>query len=198
MTVSIIVPMFRGKKYLESILNQAALCAEAVAETDVELILYNDSPEEEICVKEAEYPFRVKCFHSESNSGIHGARVHGLEQAAGEYVVFLDQDDRIAPSYLKKQLECIGASDAVVCRAIHNNRLFYTNTHVFEKVITKDFMVRNRNPIISPGQVLLRKDAIPTLWKKCILQNNGADDYFLWLLMASEERTFSLNQELPV
>ncbi len=196
MTVSIIVPMFHGKKYLESILNQAALCAEAVAETDVELILYNDSPEEEICVKEAEYPFRVKCFHSEYNSGIHGARVHGLEQAAGEYVVFLDQDDRIAPSYLKKQLECIGASDAVVCRAIHNNRLFYTNTHVFEKVITKDFMLRNRNPIISPGQVLLRKDAIPTLWKKCILQNNGADDYFLWLLMASEERTFSLNQEV--
>ena len=196
MTVSIIVPMFHGKRFLDDILNQIELCARNVEETKVELILMNDSPDEEIHVHESVYTYHVKTINPGFNSGIHGARVHALSYAVGDYVVFLDQDDKIKPTYLKEQLECIGEADAVVCRAIYHNKLHYTNTHIFEEVVTKNFMLKKWNPIISPGQVLMRKDAIPQLWKENILKNNGADDYFLWLLMASKGSVFSLNQEI--
>lgn len=196
MTVSIIVPMYYGKKYLNSILNQIEQCAQNVEHILIELILYNDSPDEKICVPEGRYSYCIKIFNSEINCGIHGARVQGLKQATGDYVLFLDQDDRIAPSYIGKQLACIGTADAVVCRAIHNNRLHYTNTHVFEKVISKEFMLKKWCPIVSPGQVLIKKTSIPALWRQQIMRHNGSDDYFLWLLMVGEGKKFSLNQEV--
>lgn len=196
MMISIIVPMYHGKKYLKHILQQIEACAKKTENARLELVLYNDSPDEEISVCETGYSYDIKLIHPGFNSGIHGARVHGLEHAAGEYVLFLDQDDKIAPAYIQSQLECIGNADAVVCRLIHNNRLHYTNTHVFEKVISKDFMLGNWCSIVSPGQVLIKKTSIPQLWKDKILVNNGADDYFLWLLMFAENRTFSLNQEV--
>lgn len=194
--VSIVVPLYRGKKYLENILFQVGQCASKTVHTDVELILYNDFPEEKIEVCRESCPYPVKVFNPEMNRGIHGARVQGLEQATGDYVLFLDQDDRIAPDYLRKQLDCIGDADAVVCRVIHNNRFHYTNTHVFEKVISRDFMLKRWCPIVSPGQVLIKRTSIPEIWKQNIIQHNGADDYLLWLLMVGEGKSFSLNQEV--
>lgn len=198
MTVSIIVPMYHGKKYLDSILTQVEDCVQNMKQLPigVELILYNDSPDEEICFDTERYSYGIKVFNPEMNSGIHGARVQGLKQATGDYVLFLDQDDRISPFYISKQLACIGTADAVVCRAIHNNRLHYTDTHVFEKVISKEFMLKKWCPIVSPGQVLIKRASIPALWKQQIMKHNGSDDYFLWLLMAGEKRNFSLNQEV--
>lgn len=194
MTVSIIVPIYRGKKYLGHILHQVEKCVQNIADIEVELILYNDFPDEEIYVGETGYSYNIKVINPGFNSGIHGARVRGLENAKGEYVLFLDQDDKISPVYLKEQMKCIGEADAVVCRAIHNNRLHYTATHVFEEVISKDFMLQKWCPIVSPGQVLIKSTSIPRLWKEKLLKNNGADDYFLWLLMAAEEKIFALNQ----
>lgn len=194
--VSIIIPMFHGKRYLKDILEQIDQCVQYYSASEIELILYNDSPDEKIQVDETEHKYAIKVFNPEYNRGIHGARVQALEYAEGEYILFLDQDDKIFPAYLRKQLECIGNADAVVCRAIHNKRLHYTNTHIFEKVISKEFMLKKWCPIVSPGQVLLRKSAIPLLWKEKILKNNGADDYFLWLLMVGEGKVFSLNQEI--
>lgn len=195
-TISIIVPMFHGKRYLNDILKQIDQCVQNCNAAKIELILYNDSPDEIIQVNETGRKYEIKVFNSKHNRGIHGARVQALTYAEGEYILFFDQDDKIFPAYLSKQLECIGNADAVVCRAIHNRRLHYTNTHVFETVISKEFMLKKWCPIVSPGQVLLRKSSIPSLWKKNILRNNGADDYFLWLLMVGEGKAFSLNQEI--
>lgn len=194
--ISIIVPLYHGKKYLDHILNQVEVCAQNTGGATVELILYNDFPEEKIHVCKRKCSCDIKVFNSERNCGIHGARVQGLYKATGDYVLFLDQDDRIAPDYLRKQLSCIGEADAVVCRAIHNNRLHYTSTHVFEEVISKEFMLKKWCPIVSPGQVLIKRTSIPEIWKQDIIKHNGADDYFLWLLMVGEGRRFSLNQEV--
>lgn len=194
--VSVIVPLYHGKKYLDHILDQVEQCTRNAGHIAVELILYNDCPEEKIYVHGGNYSCHIEVFNPGRNCGIHGARVQGLDKATGNYVLFLDQDDRIDPAYFRKQLDCIGGSDAVVCRAIHNNRFHYTNTHVFEEVISKDFMLKKWCPIVSPGQVLIKKTSIPEIWKKNIIKNNGADDYFLWLLMAGEGKIFALNQEV--
>lgn len=194
--VSIIVPFYRGKEYVDHILNQVEQCVQDAEDIVAELILYNDCPEEEIYVCEEKYSYHIKVFNPGVNHGIHGARVQGLKNATGDYVLFLDQDDCIAPTYLWKQLEGIGNSDAIVCRVLHNNRFHYTNTHIFEEVISKDFMLKKWCPIVSPGQVLIKRTSIPEIWKQNIIKHNGADDYFLWLLMVGEGKTFSLNQEM--
>lgn len=55
---------------------------------------------------------------------IYGARVRGLENSSGKYVLFLDQDDQICPDYFLSQLQCIRDNDGVVCQVIHEKNGF--------------------------------------------------------------------------
>lgn len=194
--VSVIVPLYYGGKYVEHILEQIKLNAQNAPDIEIQLLFYNDCPEEKIRVDEEGFSFEVRVVNAEKNAGIHWARVSALNLAAGGHVLFLDQDDVIRDDYIKSQFQKIGDADAIVCRVVNGKRLHYTNTFRFEEVITKEFMVHNWCPIVSPGQVLLKKEAIPDIWKRNILKNNGADDYFLWLCMMAEGKQFELNQEV--
>lgn len=195
MTISIIVPLYYGKKYIRTIIGQIESNAQNLS-CEIELLLVNDAPDDPINESWTSNIIQIRIMNTDINRGIHGARIRGLESAAGKYVLFLDQDDKMVPTYLKSQLACIGKADAVVCRAIHNCQFHYTNTFVFEKVVSKEFMLKKWCPIVSPGQVLIKRKAIPKLWRERIMKHKGADDYFLWLLMLGEGKTFSLNQEV--
>lgn len=204
--VSVIVPIYKGTKYIPHIIEQIEnntklLCDErnsdqcVKGELVIELILVNDYPKEKLCKYESAM-IEIVTIQTNVNRGIHGARIMGLERASGRFVLFFDQDDEIKANYLKSQLECIGDNDASVCRLIHNKRYHYTDTFVFENVITKEFILDSWCPIISPGQVLLNRASIPDEWKINILKNNGADDYFLWILLMLKEKKIALNNEV--
>lgn len=205
--ISVIVPIYHGKKYIEKIIKQIAACAEkSNGNYTLELLFINDDPDE--CIgnlpmdTQACQPnllpsgMEIRVIETDINRGIHAARVRGLEYCTGNYVLFLDQDDYIKPEYFSRQLAHLGKGDAVVCRLLHEGRPFYDTRMPFEQVITRDFMISVKNPIISPGQVLIRRDKIPEIWKEIELQNNGADDWLLWICMSAQHRSFSLNQEV--
>lgn len=194
--VSVIVPIFHGKKYIDSMIAQLEKCAEAGrGEVLLELLFVNDDPQEPIG-NISSHSIRIRVLETDENRGIHGARVRGLVACTGDYVLFLDQDDRIMPDYFSSQLRHIGDGDAVVCKLLHEGRQFYDTRMPFEEVITREFILSVRNPIISPGQVLLRKEKIPETWKNARLKNNGADDWLLWLCMLAEDYRFTLNPEV--
>lgn len=194
--ISVIVPIYHGEKYIKSLVHMIEEGAVACKDRCIiELVLSNDDPK---CPLDGyvSNQMEIRIVETDVNRGIHGARVRGLKYCTGDYVVFLDQDDVIRADYIKSQYSRIGAADAVVCRLISGNRLHYTDTFRFEYVITKEFMFEKWCPIVSPGQVLIKKEAISNTWKKFILANNGADDYFLWLCMMAENKKFVLNQEI--
>lgn len=194
--ISIIVPMFHGKKYINDMITQLEKCVEeGDGKYTLELLLVNDDPSVSLGdVFSAKISVRV--FETDKNRGIHATRVRGLKHCTGEYVLFLDQDDRIKPIYFSSQLSCLGETDAVVCRLLHEGREFYDIRMPFEQVITRDYFISVRNPIISPGQVLIKTERIPEGWKETELVNNGADDWLLWVCMLAEGRKFSLNHEI--
>jgi hypothetical protein len=57
--------------------------------------------------------------------------------------------------------------------------------------------LRIRNLIASPGHCLIRRDALPAEWLENPMHVNGADDYFLWMLLFDQGARFALN-ERPV
>ena len=194
--VSIIVPIFHGKKYIDSMIAQLEKCASrSIGKCTLELLLVNDDPDEQIGSFSSE-KIDVKVIETDKNRGIHGARVRGLDYCKGEYILFLDQDDRIYSDYFSSQLAHLMDKDAVVCKILHEGRQFYDTRMPFEKVINREYIVGVKNPIISPGQVLLRKNRIPKIWTELELKNNGADDWLLWLCMIAEGQEFALNPEL--
>lgn len=88
---SIIVPVYNVEKYLnqciDSVLTQSFL--------SFELILVDDGSADgssEICDAYSLADSRVKSIHI-PNSGASGARNVGLDNAQGEYIIFLDSDD---------------------------------------------------------------------------------------------------------
>lgn len=194
--VSIIVPVFQGKKYIDDMKIQVEKCAAVCHDRcTLELLFVNDDPNEPIGSLTSK-EIKIEVIETDVNRGIHGARVHGLEQCTGDYVLFLDQDDRIRPTYFSSQFSHLGKADAVVCKLLHEGRQFYDTRMPFEHVITREFIISVRNPIISPGQVLIRKDRIPVVWKESRLRNNGADDWLLWLCMLGAGAAFVLNPEI--
>lgn len=195
--ISVIVPIFYGKKYIDSMITQIEGCARCLDDdTCVEIVLVNDAPNDYIDMNYSSEQIELVILNTDKNRGIQGARVYGLEHAKGEYVVFLDQDDLVKPEYLMSQMDCIGEADACVCRAIHEGKQFYDSVRVFEQVVSKEAMLEEGCGIVSPGQVLMRRAVVAEVWKQNLLEYNGADDWLLWLCMFGEGKSFALNQEV--
>lgn len=101
MRFSVVVPVYNVKDYLEkcveSVLNQKC--------RDYEMILVDDGSTDGVsgalCDECAtEHPDIVRVVHK-SNGGLGDARNVGLEAASGDYLVFVDSDDHIAPDMLE-------------------------------------------------------------------------------------------------
>ncbi len=196
-SISVIVPVYYGTGYVPGVIRQIEDCRGYLEETDyLELLLVNDAPDDPLFYDGQGGDISIKVLNTEINRGIHGARVRGLRECQGEYVLFLDQDDRIKPEYFHSQLQALGRHDASVCKAIDAGKEYYADERAFQNIACKEFVLENWNQIISPGQVLLRRDAIPPVWTENIMENNGADDWLLWLCMMAEGRKFSLNQDI--
>lgn len=111
--ISVIVPIYNIQDYLEEcikdILNQTFI--------DFELILVDDGSKDnsgKICDEYALKDERIRVFHKE-NGGVSSTRNLGLSVAQGEYIAFVDGDDKIENDYLEKLYEGIKDSDADVC-----------------------------------------------------------------------------------
>jgi len=195
--ISVIVPIYMGKQYIDRIIQMVeenSKKAREIQECLIELIFVNDFPIEQLEIQESK-EISIKLIINSKNQGIHASRVNGLKASNGEFVLFLDQDDIIDSRYIKKQLAGIGNADAIVCNARQNDTMMYFNEESYCNVTNlRKYFVRNQ--IVSPGQVLIRKAAIPNVWKDSILAHNGSDDYFLWILMLAANRKFAVNKEV--
>lgn len=93
-TISVIVPVYNVEKYLEE-------CVESVLSqtfTDYELLLIDDGSTDssgDLCDQIAKRDTRVRVFHK-SNGGLSSARNKGMDEAEGDWIVFLDSDDKWA------------------------------------------------------------------------------------------------------
>lgn len=97
--ISIIVPVYNVEQYLSK-------CILSVLEQtyqDWELLLVNDgSPDnsDKICEEFAQKDNRIRVLHKE-NGGVSSARNLGLENAKGDYIMFIDSDDWISNDCLE-------------------------------------------------------------------------------------------------
>lgn len=184
---------------LFSSINHVAKSIESKA--DFEVIIVNDSPDVEVRLPDtAKDMVNVQVYKNCDNLGIQRTRVKGFEHAAGEWILFLDQDDELLAEGFKKQLALMGISDVVVGNGLYqyenNKKKIYKSKRTMEYLIQKKRFIEIRNLIPSPGECLIRRSAIPKLWITSPLKNNGADDWYLWILLFQEGRRFSCNEEL--
>ena len=99
MKYSVIIPVYNAartlRRCLDSLVDQSF--------DDYELLLINDGStdgSDAIC---REYANAYPCirYFPKENGGVSSARNLGLEQAKGEYILFVDSDDYVAETYLE-------------------------------------------------------------------------------------------------
>ena len=110
--ISLIVPVYNAEEYLDDAVK--SVWDQSFA--NWELLLIDDGSTDksgEICDQFAEADHRIKVFHTE-NGGYNRARNIGIENASGEWVMFLDSDDYLAPDALQHMVDWSERSDLVM------------------------------------------------------------------------------------
>ncbi len=96
--ISVIIPVYNSDKYLKdcitSLINQEL--------DNIEIIIVDDLSMDDsyhIAEKyEKEYPGKIKALKLSKKGRQGGARNYGIKNAIGDYMAFVDSDDRIAPT----------------------------------------------------------------------------------------------------
>ncbi len=103
--ISIVIPVYNAEKYIRN-------CLDSVLEQtydNIEIILIDDGAEDNsgaICDLYAELDRRIKVLHI-ANAGVSNARNTGIECCRGEWIAFVDADDRILPNHIKEFADII-------------------------------------------------------------------------------------------
>lgn len=97
---SILIPVYNAAKFLdqtmEGLLNQTF--------SDIEIVLVNDGSKDnsgEVCDAWAAKDKRVRAYH-QKNGGAAAARNTAMDNATGDYIWFVDSDDRLEPDALER------------------------------------------------------------------------------------------------
>ena len=108
--VSFIIPSYNYARYIEQ-------CVHSIQNhtvKDIEIIIVNDGSTDnskEVIDALAQQDSRIVAIHKE-NAGVSAARNSAIDVAKGEYLVFVDADDFIAPEYAEYMLDIANKTGA--------------------------------------------------------------------------------------
>ena len=124
--VSIVTPMYNAEPYLsktiKSVLNQTY--------KNFEWIVVDDkSTDDSLAVIKIINDPRIHIIERKRNKGTAHARNCGLNKATGDYLMFLDADDELDPTFLEKQVAFIQKHGPIITASYrrvteHSNTVF--------------------------------------------------------------------------
>lgn len=179
--VSIITPVFNGESYLANAIESAL----SQSYSNFELLIINDGSTDNShhIVKTYLNDKRVHYF-DKTNGGVASARNHALRHAQGEYIGFLDQDDRWLPHKLALQVDYLerhrevalhyAKQQVVDARGVASNFDWPTGASGY---CLPEIFLRNKITILT---TLVRKSVIEQVgfFNEAL---SGTDDYDMWL-----------------
>ena len=97
--ISVIIPLYNKEKQIanaiDSVLKQSY--------QDFEIVVVNDGSTDKSVDEVRNIKDNRIRLYEQSNAGVSAARNHGISEAKGEFVAFLDADDEWLPTYLAAQ-----------------------------------------------------------------------------------------------
>jgi glycosyltransferase involved in cell wall biosynthesis len=158
--ISVIIPVYNYERYLgeaiESVLGQTY--------QDLEVIVVDDGSTDRSGEVAKSFAGRGVRYCQEVHAGIGPARNKGVELAQGEFIAFLDADDRWPLEKIERQLRAFEndpALEMVFGQALQLQNGPAWEAGVRDKNLTVDGMV----PGMVPGTMLIKRDAFDRVGK---------------------------------
>jgi glycosyltransferase involved in cell wall biosynthesis len=182
--VSLIIPCYNQAHYLseaiESVLAQSYLY--------FEIIVVDDGSLDDTAEVAARYP--GVCCIRQDNQGLAAARNRGLRESRGEYLVFLDADDRLLPGALEAGLHRLIAHPEYAFVSGHYRYIkedgSFLNEHPQEKIEGDHYLAFLRGNYIGMHATVM--------YRRAALEKEGGfdtslpacEDYDLYLRLAKQ------------
>ena len=176
--VSIIIPYYKKKLYIEETLNSAI--NQTYKETEI-IIIFDDPGNEdlnflrEIIKKDA----RIKLIINDINHGAGKSRNIGIKKSSGDYIAFLDSDDIWLHNKIETQLKFMKENNAVFSHTSYkvlNKDLRYNIRYARDFDYLPDLL---KSCDIGLSTVLLKKEILSD---DCsFAKTRTKEDFVLWL-----------------
>ena len=175
--VSIITPVYNSKKFIKDAIESVI----AQSYQNWEMIIVDDASTDnsmEIIQRYVNREYRIVLFSNDKNLGASESRNLAIREAKGNYIAFLDSDDRWLPNKLEKQIELMERE---------NIAMSYSNY----ETINEDGFITGK--FLAPSKItyqdMLKTSYIGTLTTiysvrkvgKIYFMNIGHEDYILKL-----------------
>jgi glycosyltransferase involved in cell wall biosynthesis len=192
--VSVIIPIYNSGDYLRQTL--ASVFAQTF--TDFEVIVIDDGNPQVTApiVGPLIESGRIR-YSTQDHQGQAAARNAGAAQAKGSLIAFLDHDDLWPSDKLSWQAEVLqqnpnAAAVVGACQYIDGQSRRISDWPMNENSLDFDSLF-DRNPVLSPGQTLLRADALRQAGG-FDTDIYGTDDLDLWFKLTRRSRVLMVNR----
>lgn len=205
--VSIVVPTYNLEKYVVKTLKSL----ESQTYENLEVIVVNDGSSDNTSTVAREY-LATTCLEykviDKPNGGVSDARNVGIENATGDFIMFLDGDDYIDETTLEKIVGKFKETDAdfvycgtkVVDEADNVLSMYSENSFLKKEISGKDMILKllKQEVEIIPMHAMfcktqIIKDNNVRFTKGC---TNGEDQEFYFLYLCHCEKVVSISEQL--
>ena len=194
--VSVIIPTYnRGwilQEAIDSVLDQEF--------TDFEPIVVDDGSTDDTQTLLERYHKRLNVIHQDKR-GVSAARNRGIQAASGQYIAFLDSDDRWLPGKLDRQVRFFKKNrNALICQT---EEIWIRNG---KRVNPKKRHKKPSGWIFEPSLSLCLISPSAVMIKKSLLDETGGfdeslpacEDYDLWLRITCRHPVYLIDEPLII
>lgn len=187
--ISIVIPVYNVHQFLGDCINSVL----GQTYKDFELILVNDGSTDrslEICRQYADADPRIVVI-DKPNSGVGSTRNVGIDASRGQWITFIDSDDRVACDYLESMAMAICDNTDFVQSGI----IFFDNdsgNEIGREVLPEKRTLYRNDPVqcFEMAIMPLITSPVSKLYRRDILNHNGIR--FDTMLSVGEDRDFNL------
>jgi Glycosyltransferases involved in cell wall biogenesis len=190
--VSVIIPCYNQAHFLHEAIESAL----AQTYSHREIFVVDDGSTDKTA--EVTARFAGVRYIRQENSGVSAARNTGLKESRGEYLVFLDADDRLLPEGLEIGVDCLRQRSKCAfafgrCRFVTADGSMLSKPE--QPYVTRDHYLEllRENYIWCPGSVIYRRSAFEIAKGFDTSLGPGAD-YDLYLRITRDSPVFCHNQ----
>ncbi len=189
--VSIIIPVYNAARFVRDAI------ASALRQDldDKEIIVIDDgSADDSLAIARQYASGQVRVF-AQPNRGASAARNHGLREAHGEFIQFLDADDVLAPNKITEQLRVLSSASTALASGRwgvffgETDEATFPNEIMYHSASPTDWMVEawTAGGMMQPGCWLASKALLDRIgpWDESLsLDDDG--EYFGRAILASD------------